>query len=77
MNSSTVAPPSTFANRAETGARVLRNTPSTANLLRMALGREAAYFASRMNVGATPDNVEKPDGPTAVSQLEQPCTLPK
>ena len=35
------------------------------------------YFASRMNVGATPDSVEKPDGPMAVSQLEQPCTLPR
>ena len=35
------------------------------------------YFCSRINVGATPDSVEKPDGPTAVSQLEQPCTLPR
>ncbi len=35
------------------------------------------YFCSRMNVGAIPDSVENPDGPTAVSQLEQPCTLPR
>jgi hypothetical protein len=35
------------------------------------------YFASKMKVGATPDKVEKPDGPTAVSQLEQPCTFPR
>jgi hypothetical protein len=35
------------------------------------------YFDSRIKVGATPDSVENPDGPTAVSQLEQPCTLPK
>lgn len=34
------------------------------------------YFDSKMKVGATPDKVENPDGPTAVSQLEQPCTLP-
>src|ERR1035438_10541684 len=35
------------------------------------------YLPSRMKVGATPDTVENPDGPTAVSQLEQPCTLPR
>ena len=40
--------------------------------------REGAdYFCSRINVGAIPDSVENPDGPTAVSQLEQPCTLPR
>ena len=35
------------------------------------------YFCSSMKVGAMPDSVENPDGPTAVSQLEQPCTLPR
>jgi hypothetical protein len=37
----------------------------------------SGYFCSRINVGAIPESVENPDGPTAVSQLEQPCTLPR
>jgi hypothetical protein len=37
----------------------------------------ANYLPSRINVGATPASVEKPEDVTAVSQLEQPCTLPR
>ena len=52
-----------------------RYTAGVANL--RATSENRYYFCSRMNVGAMPDSVEKPDGPIAVSQLEQPCTLPR
>src|SRR3984885_16077475 len=43
----------------------------------LSLANAAGHFCSRINVGAIPDNVEKPDGPVAVNQVEQPCTLPR
>jgi hypothetical protein len=66
-------------------ASALVRRPEFAQAKTIAMSRDTArmsacatdYFDSRMYVGATPDNVENPDGPTAVSQLEQPCTLPK
>ena len=37
----------------------------------------ARHLLSRMNVGASPETVEKPFAPTGVTHVEQPFTLPR